>query len=55
MRSVQQEIDDHNRNNRRGRKVEIVCDINDGLFKEMYANSLEVTLNYFILTGCRDK
>jgi len=28
MRSVQQEIGEHIWNNRRGRKVEIVCDIN---------------------------
>jgi hypothetical protein len=55
MCSVQQEIDDYIRNIRRGRKVEIVCDINFALFKEMYTSSLGVTLNYLILTGCREK
>jgi len=55
MCSVQQEIDNHIRNNRRGRKVEIICNMNVALFKEIYTSSLLVTLIYFILTGCRDK
>jgi hypothetical protein len=55
MCSVQQEIDDLIRKNRRCRKVEIVCDINFALFKEMYTSNLGVTFYYFILTGCRDK
>jgi hypothetical protein len=55
MCSVKQEIDDDIRNKRRGRKVEMVCDINVTLFKEMYTSGLVVTLNYFILTVFRDK
>jgi hypothetical protein len=55
MCSVKQEIDDRIHNKRRGRKVEIVCDINFTPFKEMYTSGLGVTANFFIFTVCRDK